>query len=88
LDRIAEVHANTTKIEISMNFVLGPRLHRRHVDRLIQYLEQYEYRGKGCVFLSPLIGHFKGFSEIKREVFTIKQRSRAPLFLYVLVALV
>lgn len=88
LERVKEIHANTRKIEISINFVLGPRLDKHHMDLMVRYLEECEYSGKGYVFVSPLLGAYRGPGQVKREVFYLKARSRIPLFLYGLVGLV
>ncbi|MEF3168947.1 MAG: radical SAM protein [Deltaproteobacteria bacterium] len=85
--QIHEIHESTQKIEVSINFLIGPNLPQCHFASLSHHLQNFPFMGKGCVFVSPLFGEYKGIGQVKRDVFYLKALSKVPVFLYLLVSM-
>jgi len=80
--KLQEVNQRYPHITVSCNFVLGKELPPRHVEGIKTFLSgEVFYRGKGVVYLSPLLGASYR-RQILKEFREIKINSSLPVFLY------
>lgn len=80
--RMQEVNRCRRHIEVSCNFVLGGDLPPRNARAIKTLLsEEKTTKGKGVVYLSPLIGASQR-REILRDFREIKMASSLPVFIY------
>jgi len=85
LNKIDQIHSETKKIEIGVNFLLGEHTGANHLKFLLKWLSTANYMGKGYVFVSPMVESNWGLGRIKRSVLDLKSVSKIPLFMYILV---
>ncbi len=80
--KMQEVNRCRHNIEVSCNFVLGGDLPLRNVEAIKSLLaEEKATKGRGVVYLSPLIGASQR-REVLREFREIKMASSLPVFIY------
>jgi len=80
--KMQEVNRCRRNIEVSCNFVLGGDLPSRNVEAIKTMLtEEKTTKGKGVVYLSPLLGASQR-REVLREFRAIKMASPLPVFIY------
>jgi hypothetical protein len=80
--KMQEVNRCRRNIEVSCNFVLGGDLPVRNVEAIKTMLaEEKTTKGKGVVYLSPLLGASQR-REVLREFRAIKMTSPLPVFIY------
>jgi len=80
--KMQEVNRCRCNIEVSCNFVLGGDLPLRNVEAIKAMLaEEKTTKGKGVVYLSPLLGASQR-REVLREFREIKMTSPLPVFIY------
>ena len=80
--KLEEINRRYSHITVSCNFVLGRDIPVNHVEKMKELLSGMAgSRGKGIVYLSPLLGasHRR---QILKEFREIKIVSRFPVFLY------
>jgi radical SAM superfamily enzyme YgiQ (UPF0313 family) len=80
--KMQEVNRGWSHITVSCNFVLGSDLPSRNVEAIQTMLErETTVKGKGVVYLSPLIGASQR-RQILKELREIKRSSPLPVFIY------
>ena len=80
--KMQEVNRCRRNIEVSCNFVIGGDLPFRNVEAIKTLLaEEKTMKGKGVVYLSPLLGVSQR-REVLRESREIKMTSPLPVFIY------
>ena len=80
--KMQEVNLGYDNLSVSCNFVLGQELPPRHVAAVQALLSgDGKARGKGVVYLSPLLGAANR-RQILREFREIKINSPLPVYLY------
>lgn len=80
--KIQLVNGNFSNIEVTCNFVLGEYLSGRHLEAVKNLLSEAGPRkGKGTIYLSPLIGA-SNRRQILKEVREVKRISPFPVYLY------
>jgi hypothetical protein len=83
--KMLEINAIYTNVEITGNFLMGEQLSRDHYQSLIELLRDIPdpLRRKGAIYLSPLMD-----SPQKRELLPqfieIKNQSRLPVYIYLI----
>jgi len=80
--KMHEVNRRWPHVAVSCNFVLGGGLPPRHVEEIRTLLsEKFNSKGKGVVYLSPLLGASYR-RQILKEFREIKINSSLPVFIY------
>jgi hypothetical protein len=80
--KMQEVNRRRRNIEVSCNFVLGGDLPFRHLEAIQTILtEEITTKGKGVVYLSPLLGVSRR-REVLKTFREIKMTSGLPVFIY------
>jgi hypothetical protein len=80
--KMQEVNLGYDNLTVSCNFVLGQELPHRHAAAIKELLSgEFKARGKGVVYLSPLLGAANR-RQILGDFRAIKINSTLPVFLY------
>ena len=84
-DKMLEVNANFTNIEVSGNFLIGEQLLPEHYLSLAELLRAASgnSRKKGAIYLSPLKDSPKK-RELLPRFFEIKDQSQLPVYIYLI----
>jgi len=83
--KMLEINASYTNVEITGNFLMGEQLSRNHYQSLIELLRDMPnplYR-KGAIYLSPLMDSPKK-RELLPQFIEIKNQSRLPVYIYLI----
>jgi radical SAM superfamily enzyme YgiQ (UPF0313 family) len=83
--RMLEINASYTNVEITGNFLMGEQLSRDHYQSLIELLRDMPnplYR-KGAIYLSPLMDSPKK-RELLPQFIEIKNQSQLPVYIYLI----
>lgn len=88
MQMINEIHLNTKRLEIGMNFLLFKKNPQGHLASIEEFVGGLNVPGRGFVFISPFLGDFIKMGQIKREIFKLKARNSHRIFLYILVPFV
>jgi hypothetical protein len=84
--KMTDVNRSYENIEVTANFLLGDPLSTYHHQSLADLLGNVSDipPGKGAVYLSPLAGHQQESEELLQSFFEIKDKSRLPVFIYLI----
>jgi hypothetical protein len=84
--KITGINRAYKNIEITANFLLGDPLspdHHQSLADLLGNISDIPLK-KGAIYLSPLAGHHQEIDELLRSFFEIKNKSRLPVFIYLI----
>jgi len=83
--KMLEINAIYTNVEITGNFLMGEQLSRDHYQSLIELLRDIPnpVRRKGAIYLSPLMDSPKK-RELLPQFIEIKNQSRLPVYIYLI----
>lgn len=83
--KMLEINAVYTNVEITGNFLMGEQLSRDHYQSLIELLRDIPnpVRRKGAIYLSPLMDSPKK-RELLPQFIEIKNQSRLPVYIYLI----
>ena len=84
--KMTDVNRAHKNIEITANFLLGDPLSQDHHQSLADLLGNVSDipPGKGAIYLSPMAGHNQESDELLQSFFKIKNKSRMPVFIYLI----
>ncbi|MBT8370688.1 MAG: radical SAM protein [Deltaproteobacteria bacterium] len=84
--KMTAVNRTHKNIEITANFLLGDPLSEDHHQSLADLLGNVSDipPGKGAIYLSPMAGHNQESDELLQSFFTIKNKSKMPVFIYLI----
>ena len=83
--KMLQISANFTNIEITGNFLIGEQLSSEHYQSLAELLRNASSpsHGKGAIYLSPLKDSPKK-RELLPQFFEIKHHSQLPTYIYLI----